>query len=169
MVSTSSHLTHFCVCSHIIFRVVPLGVKALLKEGFNITNCVELGWWESHHYTAPSGANIEVAFTPTKHWTQRTAFDRNTCLWGSYSVLSPTSRFFFTGDTAFDAQLFKTVGAKYGPYDLAAVPIGAYAPRWFMEHVHCNPEEAVQIHKDLRAKQSVGIHWATFRLTEEVC
>ena len=28
-----------------------------------------------------------------------------------------------------------------------------------MKDVHCNPEEAVQIHEDLGAKQSVAIHW----------
>jgi hypothetical protein len=32
---------------------------------------------------------------------------------------------------------------------------------------HCNPEEAVKIHKDLHSKQSVAIHWGSFQLTEE--
>jgi N-acyl-phosphatidylethanolamine-hydrolysing phospholipase D len=30
-----------------------------------------------------------------------------------------------------------------------------------------NPEESVQIHKDLRSKKSVAIHWGTFILTDE--
>ncbi len=132
-----------------------------------VTNCVELDWWQSYHYLHPdSGATVEVVFTPSKHWTARTMWDRNTCLWGGYAVLSAKSRFFFTGDTAY-CSVFQHVGAKYGPFDLAAVPIGAYSPRWFMKDVHNNPEEAVQIHRDLCARQSVAVHWGTFPLADE--
>ena len=51
--------------------------------------------------------------------------------------------------------------------DLALIPIGAYAPRWFMKDHHCNVEEAIQIHKDLNSKNSVAMHWGTFQLTDE--
>jgi L-ascorbate metabolism protein UlaG (beta-lactamase superfamily) len=36
-----------------------------------------------------------------------------------------------------------------------------------MKMHHVNPEESVQIHKDLRSKKSVAIHWGTFILTDE--
>lgn len=43
---------------------------------------------------------------------------------------------------------------------------------WFcrdvMQGQHIDPEEAVQIHQDLQAKQSVAIHWGTFALAYEV-
>ena len=55
----------------------------------------------------------------------------------------------------------------FGPFDLAAIPLGAYAPRWFMKDNHCDPEEAVNIHRDLQAKQSFGIHWGTFPMADE--
>eukprot|EP00981_Chlorochromonas_danica_P008845 scaffold2312_cov165-Ochromonas_danica.AAC.85 len=145
--------------------VVPLGVGAILKS-MGVTNWVELDWWGSYNYLAKDGNNIEVMFVPTKHWTSRTPFDKNTCLWGGYAVFTPEAKFFFCGDTAY-ASVFKLIGDNLGPFDFAAVPIGAYSPRWFMKNVHCNPEEAVKIHEDLRAKQSMAIHWGTFPMTSE--
>lgn len=164
LVSNSVYLPR--VTSLLPRRIVPLGVKALLKE-LGVTNCVELDWWQAHSVFSPTtGASIEVIFTPTKHWTARGLFDRNTCLWGSFAVRSPQSSFFFTGDTAY-CPVFKQIGHTFGPFDFAAIPIGAYAPRWFMKDVHCNPEEAVRIHQDLRARRSVGVHWGTFPMADE--
>lgn len=40
--------------------------------------------------------------------------------------------------------------------------------RWVLKSQHVNPWEAVEIHKDIRAKHSIGIHWGTFPLTQEV-
>ena len=54
-----------------------------------------------------------------------------------------------------------------GPFDLAAIPIGAYAPRFAFSPVHCNPVDAVDVHCDIRSNKSVGIHWGTFILTNE--
>ena len=58
-------------------------------------------------------------------------------------------------------------GDVHGPIDLAAVPIGAYHPRDFLKAQHVDPVEAVQIHQDIKAKKSVGIHWGTFELGRE--
>lgn len=51
--------------------------------------------------------------------------------------------------------------------DLALLPIGAYEPRWFMQPAHVSPAEAVQVHRDLRARGSVGMHYGTFHLADE--
>jgi N-acyl-phosphatidylethanolamine-hydrolysing phospholipase D len=115
-----------------------------------------------------SDGNIEVVFTPTQHWSCRTPFDRCAALWGSFCVLSREQKFFFAGDTAY-CSVFKQIGQIYGPFDLAILPIGAYKPRWFLADFHVDPGEALQLHYDLCSKQSVAVHWGTFKLSEERC
>ena len=58
---------------------------------------------------------------------------------------------------------FAEIGQKYGPFDLALLPIGCFLPRSFMSNVHCSPEDAVCIHKDVRSKRSIGMHYGTIR------
>lgn len=148
--------------------IVPVGVKSVLQS-YGITNVEELNWWDCHVIRDKSIGNegdVEIVFTPTHHWTSRTPFDRNRALWGSFAVLTKQGRFFFGGDTAY-CSAFKVIGENLGPFDIAALPIGAYKPRWFMKDVHCNPGEALQIHRDIRSKQSIGIHWGTFPLADE--
>jgi L-ascorbate metabolism protein UlaG (beta-lactamase superfamily) len=82
-------------------------------------------------------------------------------------VEAPGKRLFFAGDTGYSKD-FKDIGERFPKMDLSLIPIGAYAPRWFMKDMHCNPEEAVQIHLDVRSQKSIGMHWGTFlNLTDE--
>lgn len=37
-----------------------------------------------------------------------------------------------------------------------------------MKSQHVDPKEAVQIHVDIKAKNSLAIHWGTFALAYEV-
>ena len=126
-------------------------------------NTHDMVWWDEQKV---SGTNVSIALTPSNHWGRRGAFDENLQLWGSYVVKGPENTYWFGGDTAY-ADCFEQIGRKYGPFNLATIPIGAYNPRWFMKHVHVNPEEAVQIHEDIKSLKSVGIHWGTFKLTFE--
>jgi len=80
--------------------------------------------------------------------------------------MSGDTKFYFGGDTGY-CPAFKQIGDKYGPFTLAAIPIGAYEPREVLKCQHVDPEEAVQVHIDIKAKNSVGIHWGTFVLTGE--
>ena len=76
------------------------------------------------------------------------------------------SAFCSPGSTGYSTN-FADIGKRFGPIDLAAIPIKAYEARWLMNSSHVNPEEAVDIHLDVRARYSVGIHRATFQLTDE--
>ena len=87
-------------------------------------------------------------------------------MWLSSTVEIGRARVYFAGDTAY-AAFFQDIRRRFGPVDLALLPIGAYEPRWFMHVVHMNPEEAVRAHLDLESAQSIGMHYGTFRLTTE--
>ena len=92
--------------------------------------------------------------------------DGNRRLWAGWVVAGPTRRFYHAGDTGyFDG--FAEIGARLGPIDLAAVPIGAYQPASIMHFVHLNPDEAMQAARDVRADRVVGMHFGTFDLTDE--
>ena len=36
-----------------------------------------------------------------------------------------------------------------------------------MKDSHCDVREAIQIHKDIKSKKSIAMHWGTFQLTDE--
>jgi N-acyl-phosphatidylethanolamine-hydrolysing phospholipase D len=153
--------------------VVPLGLQAWFADR-GITSVVELDWWQSHTLTSPTGP-VEVVLTPVQHWSGRGLNDRLKTLWGGYAVFAPDLHLFFTGDTAYSKD-FTDIRARFasrqtpeqgGGFDIALIAVGAYEPRWFMTSQHVNPAEAVQIHRDVNAKRSVGIHWGTFELTDE--
>ena len=153
--------------------IVPLGIKAWLAAR-GITNAVELDWWQSHPIPTAAGP-VDVVFTPSQHWSGRGLNDRMETLWGGYAVFAPDFQFFFAGDTAYSKD-FRDIRAHFaarqtpeagGGFDIALIPVGAYEPRWFMTSQHVDPAESVQIHRDLAAKRSVGIHWGTFELTDE--
>jgi L-ascorbate metabolism protein UlaG (beta-lactamase superfamily) len=139
---------------------VPLGLKGWFKR-LEIHNVVELDWWESR---AKDG--YEVICLPMHHWSQRVPFSRNTTLWAGWVIRNADFSFFFSGDSGY-APHFREIGEKLGPFDISAIPIGAYEPRWFMRHHHLSPEEAVQAHLDVKSKKSVAIHWGTFVLSDE--
>lgn len=142
--------------------LVPLGLKAWFDDlNIESVNVVELDWGQSHRINS-------VTFTaePSQHWGKRTLFDAFERLWASWVVASGEHRFFFAGDTGYSPH-FKNIGNKYGHFDLALLPIGAYEPRWFMKPYHVNPEEAVKIHLDIKSRYSVAMHWGTFILSDE--
>ena len=151
--------------------VVPLGLKVWMAER-GIGRVVELDWWQSYPVASKMGT-VDVVLTPVQHWSGRGLNDRLATLWGGYAVFAPDQHLFFSGDTGYSKD-FSDIREHFAPrqragggFDIALIAVGAYEPRWFMSSQHVNPAEAVQIHVDLGAKRSVGVHWGTFELTDE--
>jgi len=139
---------------------VPLGLKRWF-ECRGITRVVEMDWWRRQ-----ADGPLEIVSVPVQHWSKRSLFSRNKSLWAGWVIRSNNFSFFFAGDSGYTPH-FKEIGRRLGPFDLAAIPIGAYEPRWFMKNHHMNPEESVLVHEDVRSRKSVAIHWGTFVLTDE--
>ncbi len=139
--------------------LVPLKLKKLL-ENFGAINVKELSWWD---YTKLK--NLTIHSVPVQHWSNR-SFNTNKTLWCGWVLETANYKCFFCGDTGYSKD-FSVIQKKFVNMDLSLIPIGAYAPRWFMKDHHCNVEEAIQIHKDLKSKKSVAMHWGTFQLTDE--
>jgi len=139
---------------------VPLGLKPWFAE-LGIDSVTELDWWEHAEYRG-----VRFTLTPAQHWSARSLFDRNRTLWGGWALGAPDLHFLFVGDTGYSPD-FAEIGRRLGPFDLAALPIGAYAPRWFMRAQHVDAAEAVRIHQDLGARQSLGVHWGAFEMADE--
>jgi len=144
---------------------VPSGMAQWLMKNARVPGdkVHEMTWWQEEQL---EGTSIKIVFTPANHWCKRSVMDDNQMLWGSFAVIGQTKRFWFGGDTGY-CEAFRQIGQKYGPFDMAAIPIGAYQPNWFMKYQHVHPGEAVEIHKDINSKKSLGIHWGTFKLTSE--
>lgn len=141
---------------------VPLGLKSWFTER-GVSNVVELDWWQE---AAHPNSSVRVVLTPAQHWSMRSPWSRKASLWGGWAVLGERRRFWFAGDSGY-APVFSEIGQRLGPFDLSAIPTGAYEPRWFMKPQHIDPAEAVQVHRDVRSMRSVACHHATFCLTDE--
>ena len=139
---------------------IPMGNGDLLRSQ-GITEVQELDWGESSSY---KGTTIHCL--PSQHWSKRSLTDDRKALWSSWAVTGSERRFYFAGDTGYFPG-FEEIGRKLGPFDLAAVPIGAYEPRAMMLESHMNPEEAVRAAQDLRAERALAIHFGTFDLSDE--
>ena len=167
--------------------VSPLGLGPWLRAR-GVRDAWELDWWDTLHI---GGARVTAV--PARHFSARGLRDRFATLWCGYVIEAEGWRVLFCGDSGMHDG-WQEIGARLGPFDVMMIPIGAYEPRWFMEPVHMNPEEAVAAYEAVRsgsgdeAAQSAAtggpppmgnvpprrhppvmlpIHWGTFKLTDE--
>ena len=139
---------------------VPLGNGELLRNN-NISQVVELDWGQQADFRS-----LTVHCLPSQHWSKRTLTDTNRALWASWAVTGPKRRIYYAGDSGYFPG-FTEIGHRLSPFDLAIVPIGAYAPRAMMLESHMNPEEALQSAADVGASKALGVHFGTFDLSDE--
>lgn len=144
--------------------ITPLGNDYIVQDGAPWAR-VEAGDWGDDYTLAPG---ITASIVPAQHWSSRGITDARMALWGGFMLRTRDALIYFAGDTGYgDGGIFRGLRARYGAPDLALIPIGAYAPRWFMKDQHTDPEESVQILLDMEAKAAIGLHWGVFQLSDE--
>ena len=138
--------------------VTAAGMRDLLA-GMPVSAVTELAWDETAEIETAHGT-VRVIARKVQHWGARMRTDD----WRGYCgfVMERGGRKVgFAGDTA---RTDFSHWANGSDIDLLAVPIGAYNP-WVTSH--CNPEEAVAMAGEARARLLLPIHHQTFQLSAE--
>jgi L-ascorbate metabolism protein UlaG (beta-lactamase superfamily) len=136
--------------------------NAKLMRNQQIENAHDLDWWQRVRLND----SARVTFVPAQHFSSRGMFDHHKTLWGGFVIEASRHRVYFAGDTGFGGH-FAQIRDRFGPIDLALLPIGAYKPRWFMSPAHLSPQQAVRAHRILGARRSMAIHFGTFPLGDD--
>ena len=98
---------------------------------------------------------------PARHFSGR-GFKRNSILWTSFVLQTPSYRIFIGGDSGYDSH-FSRAGEKFGPFDLAILENGQYNKHW--KYIHMMPEEVLLAAKELQAKRLFTVHNSKFSLS----
>ena len=139
-----------------------LGIRSLLAKN-GISKSVDMDWWNEEAFNN----NLKIVALPAQHFSGRGMFDRDATLWCGFAIKCREGNIYFAADTGYNEASFKEIGRRFSPIRLSILPIGAYKPKWFMQPVHCSPDEAVKIHLDVKSKTSIGSHFGTFPLADE--
>jgi L-ascorbate metabolism protein UlaG (beta-lactamase superfamily) len=141
----------------VVFHV-PLGVGAHLESwSVPAAQIREMDWWEE--VALPNG--VRLVATPSRHFNGRGLPWRPGASWTSWSMVGPTHRVYFSGDTGM-TEAFTETAQKLGPFDVAMLEIGQSNPAW--ADIHLGPVGALDAAQKLGARRLLGIHWATFEL-----
>jgi N-acyl-phosphatidylethanolamine-hydrolysing phospholipase D len=163
---THSHYDHLDLPT---LRTLGLETRLLVSEGHGSWlrhkgfRDVEEVRWNDSSVLAPG---VFATATPAQHFTARSLGDRDLAHWCGWRIDSPHGSLWHAGDSGY-CPAFREMGERYGPVDFGMIPIGAYQPRQIMQAVHMNPDEAVDVFLETRCRRAVGMHWGTFRLTDE--
>ena len=150
--------------AHAPLIVTPLGNDRIIQRRIGSARVQALDWGQK----VALSARVEAHCVPALHWSSRSGRDRRMALWCGFVLRADGRQIYFPGDTGYGSgAIFRKIGADFGPIDLALLPIGAYAPRWFMAPQHTDPADAIAIMQDIGARRALAIHWGTFKLTEE--
>ncbi|WP_430817720.1 MBL fold metallo-hydrolase [Carboxylicivirga sp. RSCT41] len=137
----------------------PLGVGAHLQAwGVDQKRIREGDWWQEFQH-----GDLSFVCTPAQHFSGRGKWfnDQASTLWCSWVINTGKKNIYFSGDSGYGDH-FKTIGEKYGPFDLALMECGQYNELW--KEIHMMPEETIIAGQDVGAKAVMPIHWGVFRL-----
>jgi L-ascorbate metabolism protein UlaG (beta-lactamase superfamily) len=144
--------------------ISPLGNDVVIRKDAPDVQVQTGDWWQSFQLSD----QVRATIVPAYHWSARNLGDRRFALWGGFVLETPAGIVYSAGDTGYqDGKIFGEIRKRCSSPIVAILPIGAYEPRWFMNTQHTNPSEAVQIAVDIGAQHLLGVHWATFQLTDE--
>jgi L-ascorbate metabolism protein UlaG (beta-lactamase superfamily) len=144
--------------------ITSLGNDAVLRRADRSLAAEAYDWWDR----VDLGAGLTLNLCPAIHWSSRILLDRRRALWSGFVLHAPEGPVYLAGDTAFgDGTLFREIRRRAGAPLVAILPIGAYAPRWFMQPQHMDPDDAVRALLECGATTGLGIHWGTFQLSDE--
>ncbi|PKB18012.1 MBL fold metallo-hydrolase [Flavobacterium sp. 5] len=136
---------------------VALGVKRhLVKWGIEASTIAEFDWWDADYFH-----DIQITFTPTRHFSGRGLTDRAKSLWGGWALTTLKEKIWFSGDSGY-GEHFKEIGKQLGPFDFAFMECGQYNENW--SQIHMFPEESVQAAIDAKVTTIMPVHWAGFAL-----
>jgi L-ascorbate metabolism protein UlaG (beta-lactamase superfamily) len=159
-----AHFDHLDTASLAAIRGRPAAVMARRTSDLlprrRYRSVHELQWGESVCVATARG-DIEVTAIEVKHWGARLGRDTYRG-YNGYVLKRDGHALLFGGDTAY-TPLFATY-RRYGPYDGAIMPIGAYDP-WIRNH--CTPEQSVRMADAAGARLFVPVHHKTFTLSHE--
>jgi len=139
--------------------LVPMGDKDWFDRHM-FAHTSEHMWWDE---IIDEESLIKFTFLPANHWSQRTLFDKNKSLWGSWMIQSGDFKLYFAGDTSWGNH-FKAIGSAFENIDVALLPIAPGEPRSWMKETHINAQEAVKACVDLNASVLIPMHWGTYHL-----
>lgn len=144
--------------------ITPLGNDVTIRKYSPNAPVKTMDWGDQ----VSVNEDVSIHLTPSVHWSSRRVIDRNHALWGSFVIDTPGGKILFIGDSAYGTgEVHKSIGEQFKEFRLALIPIGAYHPRWFLKHHHMDPQESIQVFKDLNAKYAIPSHYQTFQLTDE--
>ena len=137
---------------------VALGVARHLQSwGIDSHKIEEFDWWKHRFFE-----DINITFTPTRHFSGRGFTDRATSLWGGWAIHGQKENLYFSGDSGYGVH-FKEVGKRLGPFGLGFMECGQYNKHW--HQIHMYPEETVQAALDAGVQKSLPVHWGAFALS----
>lgn len=143
---------------HVIIAVPQGDKKWFDKRGFKQVR--EYMWWE-HSVISLQNTAVRLTFLPAHHWSQRSLFDRNCSLWGSWMIQADKTTIYFAGDSAYDKH-FTQIARAFPAIDIALMPIGPCEPRQWMRLSHMGPQEAGQAFLELGARNFIPMHWGAY-------